>query len=101
MRTSLQKLTYIDWEDTIVSGWGSLSSGGSFPEILQWVKVPPVSDATCNQPNSYNGQITANMICAGKTSDNPCEAQIKMFNMLKGSRLGVLIAAKETVEDPW
>ena len=61
----MQRYTYIDWQDTIVSGWGTLSFLGSFPDVLQWVKVPPLSDATCNQPSSYNGQITANMICAG------------------------------------
>ena len=61
----MQRYTYIDWQDTIVSGWGTLSFLGSLPDVLQWVKVPPLSDATCNQPSSYNGQITANMICAG------------------------------------
>jgi len=62
---SSQRYTYVGWEDTIVSGWGSLSSGGVFPSTLQWVKAPPVSDATCNQPSSYDGLITADMICAG------------------------------------
>ena len=33
--------------------------------IIYCVKVPPVSDVTCNQPASYNGAIKANMICAG------------------------------------
>jgi len=65
---SSERYTYVGWEDTIVSGWGTLSSGGALSDILQWVKVPPVSDATCNQPDSYNGQITANMICVGQTS---------------------------------
>ena len=63
---TLQRFTYVGWEDTIVSGWGRLSSAGEVSDTLQWVKVPPVSDATCNQPNSYDGELTANMICAGK-----------------------------------
>jgi len=56
---------YVGWNDTIVSGWGTLSSGGVLSDTLQWVKVPPVSRTTCNQASSYNGQITSNMICAG------------------------------------
>ena len=39
--------TYVGWEDTIVSGWGTTFAGiQSLPDALQWVKVPPVS---CNQ----------------------------------------------------
>ena len=36
-----------DWEadsDAIVSGWGTLSSGGSSPDTLHAVTVPVVSD---------------------------------------------------------
>ena len=28
----------------VVSGWGTLSSGGATPTVLQWVEVPLVSD---------------------------------------------------------
>merc|ERR1719225_2277580 len=56
---------YVGWEDTIVSGWGTLSSGGVLSDTLNYVVVPPVSRTTCNQASSYNGQVTANMICAG------------------------------------
>ena len=63
----MQRYTYVDWEDTIVSGWGyTSSSSSSFTETLQWVKVPPVSDDTCNQASSHDGDITSNMICAGR-----------------------------------
>merc|ERR1712045_423016 len=47
-----------------VSGWGTLQSGAnSLPQQLQWVSVPVVSQASCN--NAYSNGITANMICAG------------------------------------
>jgi len=63
---STNKYTYVGWADTIVSGWGTTSSGGSISNTLRYVKVPPVSDATCNEPASYNGQIiSSQMICAG------------------------------------
>ena len=71
---SSNKYSYVGWEDTIVSGWGTLSSGGVSPSTLQWVNVPPVSDATCNQFLSYDGDITANMICAGETT---CRHNVK------------------------
>jgi len=46
-----------------VSGWGTLQSGASgLPDDLQWVAVPTVTNAQCNQ--AYNG-ITDSMICAG------------------------------------
>jgi trypsin len=49
----------------LVTGWGALSEGGSFPINLRKVTVPLVSTANCNDANSYNGQITTRMICAG------------------------------------
>lgn len=49
-----------------VSGWGNNSPGGSYvPNTLRTVTVPIVSAARCNSSESFNGNITANMICAG------------------------------------
>ena len=50
-----------------VMGWGNTSSSGSpvYADALMQVDVPIVSNATCNAPGSYNGQITSNMICGG------------------------------------
>lgn len=49
-----------------VSGWGYNSlSGGQAPFTLRTVTVPIVSTARCNSSESFNGNITANMICAG------------------------------------
>ncbi|XP_026063666.1 trypsin-like [Carassius auratus] len=49
--------------ETWVTGWGKLQSGGPFPDLLQEVQVPIVSNSDCN--NAYGGLITNNMICAG------------------------------------
>ena len=46
-----------------VSGWGTLSYQGDSPDSLQWVEVPAVSNAVCNQ--AYYDGITDAMICAG------------------------------------
>ncbi|XP_042212964.1 trypsin-1-like [Homarus americanus] len=45
-----------------VSGWGTLSSGGSQPDVLQEVQVPVVSNSECQQ--SYGNSIS-DMLCAG------------------------------------
>jgi trypsin len=52
----------------LVTGWGALTEGGSFPIDLRKATVPLVSATTCNGRKSYNGAITARMICAGFAS---------------------------------
>lgn len=47
------------------AGWGTLTEGGSSPDLLQKVDVPLVSQSICNAPDSYAGDITDRMICAG------------------------------------
>jgi len=60
------RYAYEGWADTVVSGWGTISSGGAISNTLKYVKVPPVSDATCNAADSYDGDIVSDqMICAG------------------------------------
>ncbi|XP_004517879.1 trypsin zeta-like [Ceratitis capitata] len=46
-----------------ITGWGTLSSGGSLPDLLQEVQVPIVSNEICSQ--RYPRRITDAMICAG------------------------------------
>ncbi|XP_039679629.1 trypsin-like [Perca fluviatilis] len=51
-----------------VTGWGTISSSGTplpFPQMLQEVSVPLVSNTQCN---AAYGIITSNMICAGLTA---------------------------------
>uniref|UniRef100_A0A8C6F7G7 trypsin n=1 Tax=Monodon monoceros TaxID=40151 RepID=A0A8C6F7G7_MONMO len=48
----------------LISGWGNtLSSGVNYPELLQCLDTPLLSQAECEA--SYPGQITDNMVCAG------------------------------------
>ncbi|XP_072280855.1 uncharacterized protein [Pyxicephalus adspersus] len=48
----------------LISGWGNtLSSGSNYPDLLQCLEAPILSDEDCR--NSYPGQITGNMICLG------------------------------------
>ena len=52
----------------LVTGWGALTEGGSFPINLRKVSVPLFDRTDCNDANSYSGDITARMLCAGRTS---------------------------------
>jgi len=52
----------------LVTGWGALSEGGSSPIDLRKVTVPLADRTNCNDSNSYNGQITTRMLCAGRDS---------------------------------
>jgi trypsin len=53
--------------DAIVTGWGRTSADVpvSSTAVLMKATLPLVSNDTCNQPVSYNGRITADMLCAG------------------------------------
>lgn len=50
-----------------VTGWGNLKARGrgEYPTELYEVQIPLVSRAVCNAPKSYDGYVTARMICAG------------------------------------
>lgn len=57
-----------DLDDAGVSsttiGWG-ITEEDELSPILQKVNVPVVSNKVCNAPQSYNGRIKDDMICAG------------------------------------
>uniref|UniRef100_A0A3B3BV47 trypsin n=1 Tax=Oryzias melastigma TaxID=30732 RepID=A0A3B3BV47_ORYME len=48
----------------LISGWGNTSgSGSNYPDRLMCLDAPILSDTSCR--NSYPGEITSNMFCAG------------------------------------
>uniref|UniRef100_A0A8C5PSN6 Peptidase S1 domain-containing protein n=1 Tax=Leptobrachium leishanense TaxID=445787 RepID=A0A8C5PSN6_9ANUR len=48
----------------LISGWGNtLSSGSNYPDLLQCLDAPILTDSQCT--GSYPGEITKNMFCAG------------------------------------
>ncbi|XP_062955320.1 cationic trypsin-3-like isoform X2 [Cynocephalus volans] len=48
----------------LISGWGNtLSSGTNYPDLLQCLEAPILSDSSCQK--AYPGEITSNMICVG------------------------------------
>jgi secreted trypsin-like serine protease len=48
-----------------VTGWGATAESSPGAVDLLGVEVPVVSNATCNKPDSYNGDILNSMMCAG------------------------------------
>lgn len=50
-------------QQSTISGWGY--TGATYPSRLMEASVPIVTHNNCNDANSYNGDITANMLCAG------------------------------------
>jgi len=50
--------------DIIVSGWGATRQGGALADILQWVRLPTIPDATC-QGMYPEETIVPSMLCAG------------------------------------
>jgi trypsin len=70
-----------------VTGWGTLSSGGSSPDTLQKVNVPIVSNATADA--AYTNTVTADQLAAGDVingGEDSCQ----------GDSGGPLIVAKGT-----
>jgi len=54
-----------------VSGWGTLSSGGNQPTVLNEVDVTVQSNAQCQ--SSYGSSITSNMLCAADEGKDSCQ----------------------------
>ncbi|KAJ6650548.1 hypothetical protein lerEdw1_006044 [Lerista edwardsae] len=62
--------------DCLISGWGNtLSNGVNYPDILQCLNAPILSDADCE--SSYPGQITTNMICVGYLEGGKDSCQVR------------------------
>ncbi len=56
-----------------VTGWGATKENGRLSRELLGVLVPVITREACNAPDSYNGTITANMICAGEKGKDSCQ----------------------------
>ena len=55
-----------------VTGWGTLSSGGSQPDKLQEVDVNVISNSQC-AGNYGSNSITSAMVCAADTGKDSCQ----------------------------
>ncbi len=63
----------------VVSGWGTLESGGSSPDELMAVEVPIVGDDECNADyRPYGGIDPDTMICAGVKGKDSCQVRLSL-----------------------
>jgi hypothetical protein len=64
--------------DLVVIGFGTLTSGGATPNVMQEVVVDYVSNAECiRQPYGYSfSQITPSTMCAGQSGKDSCQVCI-------------------------
>ena len=58
-------------EDSIVSGWGRLSTNAEGPNKLHSVGVKVMTNEVCN--NKWGNGITKEMLCAADTGKDSCE----------------------------
>jgi len=60
---------------SVVSGWGTLSSGGSQPSTLREVTVQTMSNAQCTGSSTAysSNDITSNMLCASAPGKDSCQ----------------------------
>ena len=75
-----------------VTGWGATSEGGPGAIDLLGAEVPIVSTEVCNRPESYNGDVTAAMMCAGKE-----EGGVDSCQGDSGGPLSTLIEGRTTL----
>jgi Trypsin. len=59
-----------------VVGWGRTSEGGTLPAIAHEVQVPILSLQECRQTKYRPSRITANMLCAGKGTQDSCQVSV-------------------------
>ncbi|XP_016019885.1 transmembrane protease serine 11C-like [Rousettus aegyptiacus] len=61
--------------NVVVTGWGTLKSDGTSPDILQKGAVKIIDNKTCNKEEVYGGVIKPGMLCAGllKGSVDACQ----------------------------
>uniref|UniRef100_A0A3Q2H2H2 trypsin n=1 Tax=Equus caballus TaxID=9796 RepID=A0A3Q2H2H2_HORSE len=70
----------------LISGWGNtLSSGSNYPNLLQCLNAPILSDSSCR--SSYPNQITSNMFCAGFLEGGKDSCQVSFLALLRPAHL--------------
>ncbi|WP_084113216.1 serine protease [Belnapia moabensis] len=103
-----------------VTGWGATAENGPGSLNLLGAEVPVVPNEVCNRPESYDGDITSNMLCAGReqggvdscqgdsggplaatTQGTPTLVGVVSFGHGCGRRLKYGVYGRVTVAAPW
>jgi len=67
--------TDYDSRQAVVSGWGTLSTGGSTPTVLHEVTINTMSNSQCTGSSTdySSSDITARMLCASASGKDACQ----------------------------
>lgn len=76
-----------DGEPGIITGWGTLSSGGPSSSQLQEATVNKINEQTCNE--AY-GSITSRMICYGAPGKDACQGDAGGPVVTNGVQTGII-----------
>ena len=76
-----------------VTGWGTLSTGGISPDVLQKVDVPLVSDKECRQAYG-DTNILDSMMCAGEEGKDSCLGDIGGPMACDGKLCGIVSSGR-------
>ena len=74
-------------DDLVTFGFGTLTSGGTTPNIMQEVTIDYITNADCVNSYGYaSNEIDASMICAGRAGKDSCQVIICLFFLDIGSK---------------
>ncbi|XP_053382479.1 trypsin alpha-3-like [Mercenaria mercenaria] len=68
----LASRAHYDNEDSVVSGWGTTSEGGSSSDTLKYVWKPLMSRSAC-EATGNGGHLDDTMLCAGEAGKDACQ----------------------------
>jgi hypothetical protein len=61
-------------DDLVTFGFGTLTSGGTSPNIMQEVTIDYITNADCVNSYGYSSsEIDSSMICAGRAGKDSCQ----------------------------
>ncbi|KAJ8967340.1 hypothetical protein NQ317_017902, partial [Molorchus minor] len=77
----------------VITGWGSLSPDGVYPETLQLVELPVVDHQLCDRLHWTNYEITDRMFCTGDLINggrDPCQGDTGGPVLVEGRLVGLV-----------
>ena len=76
-------MTAVQGVGVVVTGWGTLMSGGSQPRLLHQVALTLLSPLACTSPPSLymEDMLTERMVCAASPGDS-CQVDMLLTSVL-------------------
>jgi len=85
-----------------VAGWGTLSSGGSLPDVTQKVDVPIVDTEKCAEGyRLQNLVLSGEQICAGEPGKDSCQGDSGGPLSADGAQRGIVSWGFSCADERW